>query len=122
MLLMWSSNKWLSATLLVAAGLFQLSPLKNVCLRACRSPVEFLSRHWRQGSIGAMHLGLAHGLYCIGCCWALMALLFVGGIMNLVWIVGLAIFVLVEKIAPYGQQVARVTGAALVATAVVIAG
>jgi predicted metal-binding membrane protein len=114
---MWSSDKWLSATLLLAVGLYQLSPLKYVCLRACRSPVEFLSRHWRRGPTGALRLGLAHGLYCIGCCWALMALLFVGGIMNLVWVVGLAILVLIEKIAPYGHHVARVAGAVLIATA-----
>jgi predicted metal-binding membrane protein len=123
MMMMWSLDKWLSGALLMAAGLYQLSPLKDICLLACRSPVEFLSRHWRQGPTGALHLGLAHGLYCIGCCWALMALLFVGGIMNLVWIVGLTTVVLVEKIAPYGHQVARVTGTVLVATAIyVIAG
>lgn len=120
MMMMWSADRWLSAALLMAAGLYQLSPLKNVCLLACRSPVEFLSRHWRRGRAGALRLGLAHGLYCVGCCWALMALLFVGGIMNLVWIAGLATVVLVEKIAPYGQQVARVTGAALVVTAIYV--
>ena len=123
MMMMWSSDKWLSAALLAAAGLYQLSPLKNTCLRACRSPIEFLSRHWRDGRTGALHLGIVHGLYCIGCCWALMALLFVAGAMNLVWIVGLAILVLAEKIAPYGHQVARVAGAVLVAAALyVIAG
>jgi len=123
MMTMWSADKWLSAMLLVAAGLYQLSPFKNVCLRACRSPVEFLSRHWRQGPAGALQLGLAHGLYCIGCCGVLMALLFVGGIMNLVWIAGLAAVVLVEKIAPYGDWFARVTGAVFIAAAFyVIAG
>jgi predicted metal-binding membrane protein len=107
---MWSLNKWLSAALLFAAGLYQLSPLKDVCLRHCRSPAEFLSRHWRRGQRGAFRMGLDHGLYCVGCCWFLMALLFAGGIMNLVWIAGLAIFVLVEKVALYGHWIARAAG------------
>ncbi|HEY7687330.1 MAG TPA: DUF2182 domain-containing protein [Dongiaceae bacterium] len=120
MMMMWSVDRWLSGALLMVAGLYQLSALKDICLRACRSPVDFLSRHWRHGRRGALHLGLAHGLYCIGCCWALMALLFVGGIMNLIWIVGLAIIVFAEKIAPYGRQVSRATGAVLVAAAIYV--
>jgi len=98
--LMWSLNPWLSAALLAAAGLYQLTPLKHACLTRCRTPVAFLVERQRNGIAGAVGLGLTHGLYCVGCCWALMALLFVGGIMNLVWIVGLALIVLVEKLAP----------------------
>jgi predicted metal-binding membrane protein len=115
MMMMWSLERWLTAALLIAAGAYQLSPLKEVCLRACRAPAAFLSRHWRPGRGGALRLGLVHGLYCVGCCWALMALLFAGGIMNLVWIGGLALFVLVEKTAPHGRTIARAAGAVLIA-------
>jgi len=97
-MLMWSLDPWLSAILLVAAGLYQLTPLKQACLTRCRSPVSFLVERRRFGVSGALLLGLTHGLYCVGCCWALMALLFVGGIMNLVWIAGLALVVLLEKL------------------------
>ena len=113
MMMMWSLDKWLSGALLIAAGAYQLSPLKDMCLRQCRSPAEFLSRRWREGHAGALRIGLLHGLYCVGCCWILMALLFVGGIMNLLWIAGLAIFVLAEKVAPRGHLIGRVAGAAL---------
>ncbi len=113
-MMMWSTVPWLSAGILIAAGLYQLSPLKNVCLTHCRSPVAFLSGHWRNGSMGAFRMGLDHGAYCLGCCWSLMALLFVGGVMNLVWIAGLAIFVLVEKLAPGGPWIGRVGGVALI--------
>ncbi len=109
-MMMWSLNPWLSGGLLLAAGAYQLSPIKDICLRHCRSPVEYLSRNFRKGRWGALNIGLRHGLYCIGCCWFLMALLFAGGIMNLVWIAGLAIFVLVEKLAPYGTWFARISG------------
>jgi predicted metal-binding membrane protein len=115
MMMMWSLDAWLSGAILVAAGLYQLSPFKERCLRHCRTPVEFLSRHWRPGTGGALRLGAAHGLYCVGCCVMLMALLLVGGIMNLFWIAAIAIVVLVEKLAPAGRYVARITGAALVA-------
>jgi len=97
-MLMWSLDPWLSAILLVAAGLYQLTPLKQACLTRCRSPVSFLVERRRNGVSGVLLLGLTHGLYCVGCCWALMALLFVGGIMNLVWIAGLALVVLLEKL------------------------
>ena len=114
-MMMWSLNPWLSGGLLIAAGAYQLSPIKDICLRHCRSPAEYLARHFRKGRWGALQMGLRHGIYCIGCCWFLMALLFAGGIMNLVWIAGLAIFVLVEKLAPYGQWIARVSGVLFVA-------
>ena len=112
---MGSSAAWASATLLIAAGLYQLSPLKHACLRVCRSPAEFLSRHWRPGSYGALRMGVAHGVYCVGCCWVLMALLFVGGIMNVLWIAALAILVLLEKVAPPGAWISRATGVLLLA-------
>jgi predicted metal-binding membrane protein len=114
-MMMWSVDAWLSGAILVAAGLYQLSPFKERCLRHCRSPAQFLAHHWRSGRAGALHLGAAHGLYCVGCCVMLMALLLVGGIMNLFWIAAIAIVVLVEKLAPAGRYVARITGAALVA-------
>jgi len=110
-----STGAWLSAALLIAAGLYQFSPLKNVCLRVCRAPAEFLSRHWRPGASGAVRMGLEHGAYCVGCCWVLMALLFVGGVMNLLWIAILAVLVLAEKLAPAGHWISRVSGAVLIA-------
>jgi predicted metal-binding membrane protein len=106
---------WLAGLLLVAAGLYQLTPLKRVCLRHCRTPLHFLADHWRAGAAGAVRMGAAHGLYCLGCCWALMALLFVGGVMDLVWVAGIAAFVLLEKVAPAGRWFASVAGAALIA-------
>jgi predicted metal-binding membrane protein len=99
-MLMWSLDPWLSAALLAGAGLYQLTPLKHACLTRCRSPVSFLVGRRRNGIAGALELGVSHGLWCVGCCAALMVLLFVGGIMNLVWIAGLALIVLVEKLLP----------------------
>lgn len=99
---------------LILAGAFQFTALKTACLKQCSSPAEFLSRHRRTGSSGALLMGLHHGAYCFGCCWALMALLFVGGIMNLYWIVGLAIYILAEKIMPNPQLFSRISGAVLV--------
>ena len=112
--MMWSVNVWMTAALLVAAGLYQISPFKRVCLEHCRAPAEFLSRHWRKGRAGAFLMGVEHGAYCLGCCWTLMALLFVGGIMNIYWIAGLAIIVLLEKIMPRGDRLARVLGSMFV--------
>ena len=103
----------LGALLVALAGVYQLTPLKNVCLRRCRSPAEFLSSHWRRGSAGAFRMGVAHGLYCVGCCWLLMGLLFVVGVMNLLWVAAIAAFVLVEKLVPYGETTARVGGVLL---------
>lgn len=102
------------ATLLILAGVYQWTPFKAACLSACRSPMAFLSTRWREGRDGAFRMGLSHGLYCLGCCWALMLLLFAGGVMNLTVILALTIWVAVEKIAPLGQQSARVSGALLV--------
>lgn len=99
--------------ILLAAGLYQLTPLKQACLSRCRSPVAFLSAHWRPGALGAFRLGLAHGAYCVGCCWFLMALLFVGGVMNPFWIGAIALYVLAEKLAPHGYLLRRASGLAL---------
>jgi predicted metal-binding membrane protein len=102
-------------TVLLAAGLYQLSPLKNACIGLCRSPAQFISRHWRPGWNGAVQLGLRHGIYCLGCCWMLMALLFVGGVMNLLWVVGLTLIVAIEKLAPHGPLIGKAAGVALIA-------
>jgi len=99
---------------LIAAGVFQFTPLKSACLAHCRSPVKFLTEHRKPGRRGAFLMGLEHGVYCLGCCWSLMALLFVGGIMNLYWIVGLAAFVALEKLAPWGDRLGRIAGVGLV--------
>ncbi len=113
--MMSSQSRWLSGIVLIAAGMYQLSPLKTACLSHCRTPAAFLSRHWRPHTLGALRVGALHGAFCIGCCWMLMALLFVGGVMNLVWIAVLAILVLVEKVFPAGQWVGRAVGVALIA-------
>jgi predicted metal-binding membrane protein len=103
------------AFLLIAAGVWQFTPLKHVCLRHCRSPAEFLTRHWRNGEAGAFHMGVRHGAFCLGCCWMLMLLLFYGGIMNIYWIAGLTILVLVEKMTPAGHWVSSLIGVPLIA-------
>ena len=102
------------SALLIAAGIYQLSPLKTACLGECRSPAQFISRHWRPGWTGTLRLGLLHGAYCVGCCWALMALLFVLGVMNVLWIALLAILVLAEKLI-HGRLLPRVVGFLLLA-------
>ena len=99
---------------LVAVGLYQLSPLKSACVSQCRSPGQFISRHWRPGWEGAFRLGVIHGAYCVGCCWMLMGLLFVGGVMNLLWVVGLTILVAAEKLLPGGSLLAKVSGIAFI--------
>ena len=111
-----STSVLLNALLLVIAGLYQFSPLKHVCLARCRTPLGFLLGEWRGGALGSFRMGWRHGLFCLGCCWALMALLFVGGVMNLAWIVALSIAVAIEKLAPGGERVAAVLGVALVGT------
>src|SRR5208282_2367329 len=110
--MMASANKWFGAAILFAAGAYQFAPLKDSCLASCRAPLSFVLRHggFRADAVGSLSLGFRHGLYCIGCCWALMALLFVGGVMNILWIAGLMIFVLVEKIIPAGRYVSRAVG------------
>lgn len=105
----------LGGAILIVAGLWQLTPIKNVCLSHCRSPLGFLVAGWQPGPFGAFRLGLRHGAYCLGCCWLLMGLLFFGGVMNLLWIAGLAVFVLVEKVVPMGRWIGRVAGAGVAA-------
>lgn len=112
--MMMTTSRHLGGALLIAAGIFQWTPLKDRCLRACRSPLAFIMSEWREGFGGAFIMGLRHGAYCVGCCWVLMALLFVAGVMNLVWVAALAAFVLIEKVAPGGRWVTRVAGVVLV--------
>ncbi len=114
-------NAKMAALLLFAAGLYELSPLKRLCLSHCQSPVTFLTRHWRPGIGGAIAMGLRHGTFCVGCCWALMLLLFVGGVMNLAWIAVLALLVLAEKYAPPAWRTDRVLACLLIIASVLIA-
>lgn len=116
-MMLWSRSALLSALVLAAAGAYQFSALKHACLAQCRSPVGFLTAHWRAGAGGSFVLGVRHGVYCVGCCWVLMALLFVGGIMNLVWIGALSLMIFVEKILPRGEQIGRALGVVLIAWA-----
>jgi predicted metal-binding membrane protein len=109
-----------AGALLVAAGAYQFTPLKTACLRQCRSPAEFLVRHRRPGPLGPLLMGLQHGAYCIGCCWALMALLFALGVMNLLWVAALAIFVLVEKLTPAGALIGRIGAVAMIGAGVAL--
>ena len=106
------------AVLLGVAGVYQLTPLKRACLRACRSPLGFMMQGWRSGAAGAFRLGVSHGTYCLGCCWALMLILFAGGVMNLVVIVTLMVWVLVEKTAPFAEYTPIASGITLLGTAV----
>jgi predicted metal-binding membrane protein len=108
----------LAAAVLVAAGVYQLTPLKYACLSHCQSPMGFLMSHWREGRSGAFQMGLSHGVYCVGCCWALMVVLFVVGVMNLLWVAVLAGFVLVEKLGYGGHWVSRAGGVLLVAAGI----
>ena len=118
-MMLWSKSAPLSAAILAAAGLYQLSDLKHACLAQCRSPVRFLTEHWRPGHFGSFVLGVRHGAFCVGCCWMLMALLFVGGVMNLIWIAMLTLIVLVEKLSPAGAMVGKLSGGLLIFWAVV---
>lgn len=110
-----SASPWLGGALLIGAGLYQGLPIKEACLSQCRSPLGFLSSEWREGRLGALTMGARHGTFCVGCCGLLMALLFVAGVMNLLWVAAIAIFVLVEKLAPGGPRLGRYTGLLLIA-------
>lgn len=121
--LMASQDRLLSGMILIAAGFYQLTPLKNLCLRHCRNPASFLSQNFRPGALGALRMGAKHGTYCVGCCWPLMVLLFVGGVMNLLWIAVLTLIVATEKLAPFGRHIATISGlACLAGGAIVLAG
>ena len=120
--MMVSTSPMLGGLLLLAAGIFQWTPLKSTCLTQCRSPLGFLMTEWREGAWGALLMGLRHGCYCVGCCWVLMALLFVAGVMNLLWVAAMAAFVLVEKVLPRGELVGRVVGGMLMLAGLVLLG
>lgn len=114
-----STSTLLTGLLLLVAGAYQFSRLKQLCLSRCRSPMGFLLGEWRAGVRGAFVMGVRHGLFCVGCCWALMALLFVGGVMNLAWIAALSIAVAIEKLAPRGERLAAALGLGLIAAGLV---
>lgn len=112
----------LGAGLLMVAGLYQMTPMKDACLRHCRSPAHFISRSWKPGAFGAFRMGLEHGAYCLGCCWVLMGLLFFGGVMSLLWIAGITLFVLLEKALPFGRVGGRIAGGGMVLCGIVFLG
>jgi len=114
-MMMWSSSRVCSGVLLLLAGVYQLSSMKTQCLQQCRAPAEFIARY---SADGPLRMGWRHGVFCVGCCWALMTLLFVGGAMNLLWIVGLSLLVLLEKLLPTGHLYSRLTGGVLLAAGV----
>lgn len=121
--LMASQNRCLSGLVLIAAGLYQFTPIKDLCLRRCRNPAWFLSRNYRPGEFGALRMGALHGAYCVGCCWPLMMLLFVCGVMNLLWIAVLTLIVAAEKLLPFGRGIATAGGlACLAGGAMLLAG
>lgn len=115
-----SGSATLAGILLIAAGLYQWTPLKQACLTQCRSPFEQITRYWRRNTFGPLKAGTMHGVFCLGCCWLLMALLFVGGLMNLLWVAALAFLVLIEKLLPIGPRISRLTGLALIAWGAVV--
>jgi predicted metal-binding membrane protein len=110
-----STSAIFAGGLLVAAGIYQWTPLKNACLLHCRSALGFVLAEWREGAWGAFLMGVEHGIFCLGCCWALMALPFAAGVMNLFWMAAITVFILIEKAAPAGEWVGRVAGGALIA-------
>lgn len=113
--MMQTTSVALAGAVLIGAGLYQWTTLKQACLRHCRSPLDFIMGYWQPGARGAFFMGVRHGALCVGCCWLLMLLLFVGGVMNFAWIAGLALFVLVEKLVPAGHWIGRGAGVLLVA-------
>lgn len=122
--MMQSSNPALGGALLISAGGFQWTPWKRACLNHCRSPLSFLLGNWREGRMGALAMGIRHGAYCTGCCWLLMALLFVAGVMNMLWVALITLLVLLEKVLPQGMRFGSMTGVFFVAwgTWIIVAG
>ncbi len=114
--MMVTTSPAIGSGLLIGAGIYQVTPIKRACLKRCRSPVHFLSEHWRPGITGAFRMGMEHGAFCVGCCWVLMGLLFVGGVMNLLWIAAIATFVFAEKLIPLPDSPlpGRLTGGAMI--------
>lgn len=117
-----ANSQMLAGLLLLVAGFYQLTPAKHACLKHCQSPLQFVTEHWRPGPHGALLMGLQHGSYCLGCCWALMALLFVGGVMNLAWIGGLAAYVLIEKLIPKWRYLNLLSACLLITAGVILLG
>ena len=118
--MMVTNSPELGAGLLIGAGIYQMTPWKDSCLRHCRSPAHFIAEHWRPGVAGAFRMGAEHGAFCLGCCWLLMALLFLGGAMNLLWIAAITLFVLLEKVLPFGDQGGRVAGVGMIVLGVAL--
>ena len=115
-----ASSPRLAGAILIGAGTYQLTPFKGACLTQCRSPLGFLMSNWRDGKMGALRMGVRHGGYCLGCCWALMCVLFVVGVMNLAWVAALSVFVLFEKIGPAAAVVSRAAGAMMIVIGVLL--
>ena len=115
-----TTSKILGAIILISAGIFQFTPLKNACLRYCRTPIDFITHKWKEGKWGALQMGMENGLYCLGCCWILMILLFVSGIMNILWIAIITLFVLAEKVLPAAKPVSSIAGVALIGYGIII--
>ena len=115
-----TTNKILGAIILITAGLFQFTPLKHRCLSYCRTPIDFINLNWKEGKQGALRMGIENGMYCLGCCWVLMILLFVSGIMNLLWIALIALFVLAEKVLPQAKWISYAAGIALISYGLIV--
>ncbi|SFC62102.1 Predicted metal-binding membrane protein [Pseudoalteromonas denitrificans DSM 6059] len=118
--MMISAQKWFTCLLLFSAGVYQWLPIKQRCLKLCRSPLSFIITQWQEGTLNSIKIGFKHGQYCIGCCWVLMALLFVAGVMDLKWILALTVIVLIEKLAPYGAVFSKILGIGLILSCVFI--
>ncbi|VAV98162.1 hypothetical protein MNBD_ALPHA02-2359 [hydrothermal vent metagenome] len=118
--MMESKSPYLGAILLISAGLYQLTPYKDVCLTHCQSPIEFIGKHWKPGGIEAFKLGVRHGIYCIGCCWLIMGLLFFFGVMNLIWIFILGLFVLLEKLVIFNQWINGAVSGILITSGIIL--
>lgn len=115
-----TTSKLLGGIILIMAGMFQFTPLKNTCLRNCRSPIGFIHQHWKDGKSGALRMGIQNGIYCLGCCWILMILLFVSGIMNILWITIISLFVLIEKVLSSIKFISPIAGIALITYGIIV--
>ncbi len=115
-----TTSKILGGSILILAGVFQFTPLKNTCLRHCRTPISFIHQYWKDGKIGALRMGIQNGIYCLGCCWILMILLFVSGIMNILWIAVISLFVLIEKVLSSVKAISLIAGITLIAYGTIV--